>query len=193
MLGIQTYIKHITTRTPVFAFNDAVLDRPLTNMGKEGMGVRWRKWIWADIKTGERWETWLRNAQKPDYVQVVALCQGVVMGFTQQIEGCWMLDHLNMGQAYYRLNQKREKEKADEGVTSSGCQGHQWATVYRTYRIMMNWSHVLYMAQLWPHGDERRFHLRPGSRSGPETRTRRRGSLAERTAWFLAHVMLHGG
>mmetsp|Transcript_3566 Transcript_3566/g.4132 ORF Transcript_3566/g.4132 Transcript_3566/m.4132 type:complete len:142 (-) Transcript_3566:158-583(-) len=29
-----TYIKHITTRTPVFAFNDAVLDRPLTDMGK---------------------------------------------------------------------------------------------------------------------------------------------------------------
>mmetsp|Transcript_28289 Transcript_28289/g.34568 ORF Transcript_28289/g.34568 Transcript_28289/m.34568 type:complete len:142 (+) Transcript_28289:42-467(+) len=28
------YIKHITTRTPVFAFNDAVLDRPLSNMGK---------------------------------------------------------------------------------------------------------------------------------------------------------------
>lgn len=47
-----TYIKHITTRTPVFAFNDAVLDRPLTNMG----------------------------------------------------------------QAYYRLNQKRDKEKADEGA-----------------------------------------------------------------------------
>ena len=54
MLDIQTYIKHITTRTPVFAFNDAVLDRPLTNMGQEGMGVRRRKWIWADIKTGER-------------------------------------------------------------------------------------------------------------------------------------------
>ncbi|CAK9093376.1 unnamed protein product [Durusdinium trenchii] len=28
------YIKHITARTPVFAFNEAVLDRPLTDMGK---------------------------------------------------------------------------------------------------------------------------------------------------------------
>mmetsp|Transcript_14131 Transcript_14131/g.26461 ORF Transcript_14131/g.26461 Transcript_14131/m.26461 type:complete len:133 (-) Transcript_14131:181-579(-) len=28
------YIKHITARTPVFAFNEAIHDRPLTDMGK---------------------------------------------------------------------------------------------------------------------------------------------------------------
>ncbi|CAE7571713.1 unnamed protein product [Symbiodinium natans] len=28
------YIKHITTRTPVYAFNEAIHDRPLTDMGK---------------------------------------------------------------------------------------------------------------------------------------------------------------
>lgn len=28
------YIKHITSRTPVYAFNEAVHDRPLTDMGK---------------------------------------------------------------------------------------------------------------------------------------------------------------
>lgn len=29
-----SYVKHVTTRTPVFAFNEAIVDRPLVDMGR---------------------------------------------------------------------------------------------------------------------------------------------------------------